>query len=224
MRSSVNCDEHTLFEWTWEDAKGDQVHVVKVNGKFTKCTDKEGVVWSLSGVMREGGDLERLREVVSMKWDDQKLTRESGRWKPSIESTETSSQMRWRSDGLEWRDLWRKGLEAPVQKKLKCFWMDALHTNLAVRYQKDCCELCGSVVGSGHFFYECDKYSVAEKAIRADGEVMRALGSCTVAVRMLVCRCLWRAHCDSKHGKKSPLSVSAAKEIQKFKCWKRRQR
>lgn len=99
--------QRSLFLWTWNDAKGNKCDLVSVNSKKTKAYDNLGNLWDLSGVLCEGGEVERLKEMAQMVWGEQTISKDSGdKWKSAITLSDVQSQCRWQNDGIEWRELW----------------------------------------------------------------------------------------------------------------------
>lgn len=125
---------------------------------------------------------------------------------------EVPSQRRWKVDGFDWKVNWSQIFKSRLPMKIKCWSLDALHTNLATAYTNDECNLCGDTIRSAHFLYECPYLYFLQPTLGIKE-------SDHIVLRILVCWCLWRIHVDHLHGQGNefPLITQTRKLIERVR-------
>ena len=186
------CLEPT-FSWQFDDKWGHQLKVRRFSKDGLIAYTDDGQEWSSSCPLEEGGELVRLRRMTWMQHGEHYLYKERSDFKIIQEVPSVPSQLRW-SSILDWRAEWRSALSYQrLPKKVLYWWMDALHTNLSVAYKKDCCTLCGDIVGSAHFLFECTYRSKVLRKLNVHSDLRHQ--------RLIVSWCIWHLHVAKLHGK-----------------------
>lgn len=203
------------YLWSFTDRKGDATQITKVSTDYRRCWDVNGCVWDVSGVLREGGEVERLREVVRMD-RGRDILRNTGRrvWKPNLDApANVPAQNRWLSKGFNWRRVWTLVVHSnQLPRKWIYWWMGLVHVNLPVLYKRERCCVCGGFIGSGHFIFECADMDTVVRRVR------KSVGG--VVCRVMSSLCLWKLHCARKHGRSGNIEAQVKKCVSSWRRWK----
>lgn len=187
-----------LCEWRYDDSRSVRRRIVSVSGDGESGTGADGKVWDMSGLITTGQDVYLLKSISKMRWRGQILYPSgSSNWKSGVTAAvNTAAQNRWETDGIHWRELWSNAQRnSDLSPKVKCWYLGALNVNLPVLYKKEQCQICGEVIGSGHFVYECRGLVPTRDWLSELVPVLKE----QIAIDVMTAWIAWRTHCNLKH-------------------------
>ena len=128
----------------------------------------------------------------------------------------TNGQKRWFTDyKLDVNKLFRVWRKCKLPQYIKCWYFDAMHIVLAVRYKREFCCVCGDLIRSHHFVYGCKGIPEISKLITSfTSNWQTRFTSAYLAFRL---HCLLK-HSDANRFSKWRVILNTVFENVKFEC------
>ena len=128
----------------------------------------------------------------------------------------TNGQKRWFTDyKLDVNKLFRVWRKCKLPQYIKCWYFDAMHIVLAVRYKREFCCVCGDLIRSHHFVYGCKGIPEISKLITGfTSNWQTRFTSAYLAFRL---HCLLK-HSDANRFSKWRVILNTVFENVKFEC------
>lgn len=171
-----------------DDSSTHSVTIHAVDKLTRKLTSLEGQSYDSTQLLPQNFSVASISTAADLLWNNRFIPMTSTKLPKLLSPLRlTPAQLRhFSSTGNFLAKLMEVWHSRCLRDYTKFWWMDCLHTNLAVSYTKTLCNLCGSEVHYDHFLSACPFLDILHRAWKYVPVVSEAL----------TCHHVYLMHCD----------------------------